>query len=69
MKTLLTTKRCMYCKQTSRVELDTARLKAWRDGMLIQKAFPDMDADTREVLISGTHPGCWNRMFPPEDEE
>lgn len=30
---------------------------------LIQLVFPDMPCDKREMLISGTCPTCWNKMF------
>jgi len=38
------------------------------DGQPIVLAFPDMSVDDREMLISGTHPACWDRLFPCEDE-
>jgi hypothetical protein len=28
-----------------------------------------MSNEDREVMISGTHPDCWNAMFPEFDEE
>tara|TARA_B100000809_G_C14924066_1_gene454452 strand:- start:516 stop:731 length:216 start_codon:yes stop_codon:yes gene_type:complete len=41
-------------------------LADWRGGKLIQNALPELNADQRELLISGTCPTCWNEMFPPE---
>jgi hypothetical protein len=31
--------------------------------MLIQDVFPELNADEREFMISGTHPACWDEMF------
>jgi len=32
--------------------------------------FPELIPDQRELLISGTHPACWDVMFAEvEDEE
>jgi hypothetical protein len=28
-----------------------------------------LDADQRELLISGTHAHCWATLWGPEDEE
>ena len=32
-----------------------------------QDVFPDTAPDIREWMISGTHPKCWDEMFPEED--
>jgi hypothetical protein len=34
----------------------------WHFGKLIQDALPDLDLATREQMISGLHPKCWNEM-------
>lgn len=36
-------------------------------GEPIQVALPDRPSDFREMLITGTHPECWNRIFGEED--
>lgn len=35
---------------------------------LIQEAFPEMNKDDREFLISGITPEAWAAMFPKEDD-
>jgi hypothetical protein len=40
----------------------------WQGGELIQNALPELTADERELLISGTCPSCWDRMFGDYDE-
>lgn len=41
-------------------------VEAWRNGMLIQDAMPNLPADQREFLISGCTPEDFNKLFPPE---
>jgi len=36
-------------------------------GKNIQDALPELDADQRELLMSGTHAHCWQRMFGGDD--
>lgn len=38
----------------------------WDD---IQDIFPDWPAEDRELLISGICSECWEKMFPPEEDE
>lgn len=36
---------------------------SWRKGMLVQNAFPQLNADEREFLISGIPPGKWDEYM------
>jgi hypothetical protein len=36
---------------------------AWKDGKLIQEAFPYLSAGQRELLISNTCEKCWEKLF------
>lgn len=54
---------CIHCGTSSVVELDNDGLRKWQAGEFVHVAFPAMSVDEREVLISGTHPGCWEAMF------
>lgn len=42
---------------------------SWREGELIQKAMPELPAQYREMLISGTCPSCWDAMFGSFDDD
>jgi len=35
----------------------------------IQDAFPYLSTGEREQIMTGTHPECWEKMFPEEDED
>lgn len=37
-------------------------------GVLIQNAFPDLNADQREFLMTGITPEVWNETFSDEQE-
>jgi len=45
------------------LNITQAQLDAWVDGMLIQNAFPQLDADEREFLMTGITPAEWNEAF------
>jgi len=43
-------------------------LADWKAGELIQSAFPMLDADQRELLMTGIGKAEWDAMMGPEDE-
>jgi hypothetical protein len=61
--------RCMICGETAIVELDPQKVEKWRKGIHVQNVWPEMSADERELLISGTHSECWNKMFDEQETE
>lgn len=65
----ITTPVCAHCNIASTIELSDAEVKAWKEVRPIQKALPHRTDDERELLMTGTHPACWDIMFPPEDED
>lgn len=62
------TRPCVVCSERSVLTVDADAYRQWLHGELIHKAFPDMTADRRELLISGTHPACWDSMFEGDDQ-
>lgn len=61
---------CAWCHQTAAVEMTEAEIASFESGEgYIQDRLPNMSPETREILITGTHPACWNEMFPEDDEE
>ena len=64
MKTkTVTTKRCIVCGQSSTLTVDAVGHRRWQSGTLAQRAFPDMNIDEREMLISGTHAACFDSLY------
>ena len=65
------------CKVTGELYSVTAPMALWDrwvgEGELIQNVFPDMSADDREFLMTGTTPAEWDKLtgeenLPDEDE-
>ena len=50
------------------VEQLEVRLAMWRKGMNIQDAFPMLNADEREFLMTGITPEEWDDLFGEEEE-
>ena len=62
------TKPCIVCEQTSWVTLDADKHARWIAGEHVQAVWPDMPAEEREMLITGTHPACWDQLFSDDHE-
>jgi hypothetical protein len=62
------TKNCTVCGKYELWSLDREAVERWQGGEYIQNAFPEMSMQDREVLITGTHPACWDKLFPREDD-
>lgn len=54
---------CGFCGQTGMVRVFPRELRLWDGGAKVQDAFEGLGADEREMLISGTHPKCWEDAF------
>jgi len=44
-------------------------LAAYEDGALIQDAFPYLDSEQRELMLTGINDLMWGDMFPNDEEE
>lgn len=44
-------------------------LRDWEGGALIQEAFPDLSADEREFLMTGSTPAEWQEVFGSDDDD
>lgn len=54
--------RCCGSEHTIKVNLDD--FEAWRNGdLLVQEAFPYLNASQRELLLTRTCQKCWDEMF------
>jgi hypothetical protein len=62
------TRPCVMCGKRSTLHVDALGYIRWSElGEDILRALPDLDADQRELLISGTHAHCWQKMWGPDD--
>lgn len=60
---------CMMCGERSHVTVSAEGYRRWQAGVLVQNAFPEIPHTERELLITGTHPKCWDEMFATMPEE
>ena len=68
---MLITKKSLFTGRVNSLEIDVtqADLDAWEDGMLIQDAMPDLTADEREFIMTGSNGGEWVAMFNAYDAD
>lgn len=66
--TYIFTGTCKTCKQKVSVTVPAQGLYKYRQGALIQEAFPFVPTADREFLMSGICGVCFDEMFS-EDEE
>lgn len=57
---------CCMCGKQNEVKVLLDDYKRYMAGAPVQAAFPEMPADQREMIISGTCPPCFDRLFPPD---
>ena len=64
------TKKCVVCGKNGMLEdVDALGYLMWSElGEDIQKALPGLDADQRELLLTGTHAHCWEVMWAGMDD-
>jgi hypothetical protein len=64
------TNSCIYCGDSITFMMTESQYKSWKiNRNYIQDVFPHLDSATRESMISGTHPECWDKIFMEENEE
>ena len=54
---------CLECNVNHTITLDKERYIKWQTGTRIQIVFPEIDLDTRELLISGICGSCFDKLF------
>jgi hypothetical protein len=66
---IVTTRKCVMCGNRSVLhDVDALGYIRWTElGENILDALPGLDADQRELLMTGTHAHCWERLWGPDD--
>ena len=54
---------CSCCGEMTTVTVTVDAFHSWKQGALVQEAFPDLTPAERELFISSTCGDCWNSMF------
>lgn len=60
---LVLTSPCQFCGNQSQFTLNREAYEAWQRGAHIQDVFPELSADDRETLISGSCGPCFDKAF------
>jgi hypothetical protein len=58
---------CPMCRESRTLEVPADGFERWQSGELIQNAMPELSADDREQLISGTCGKCWTELFGSDE--
>jgi len=61
--------KCPECGKTAFVEVNSGDYLRWTEGEYAQNVFPHLTKAEREQLISGTCEPCFDRMFPPHEDD
>lgn len=62
-------KTCPECSRVQTIPIPAKEHAAWKAGALIQNALVSLTPAQREVLLTGYCHGCWDTLFPEEEEE
>ena len=64
------TRRSPMTSEVNTLEIDVteAQIIAWKDGINIQEAMPNITADEREFIKTGLTAADWLKMFGEEEE-
>jgi hypothetical protein len=54
---------CIECGDKHAISCTTEQYKRYVYGDYVQDIFPELDAGTRELLISGICNDCWDNIF------
>jgi len=58
--------KCNWCGKKTVLTLPTEGIAKYNAGAFVQDAFPELSPAEREMIISNTCEGCWNKMFVVE---
>lgn len=54
---------CVACRTIYYVHMTMEQFQSWKSGEHVQVVFPELTPSIRELLISGTCPTCWTKLF------
>jgi len=61
---------CIHCEGETIFLMTKEQFNKWKvRGLYVQNVFPQLDKETREWMISGTHPACWKQVFGEEEDD
>lgn len=67
MSSILIAKECPVCERWFQHSYPVEGYTAWKNGALIQDALPNETPDSREFLLTGICPECWDKEVEEEE--
>lgn len=61
--------KCQICDYDENIMVHKQDYADWQNGELIQEAFPYLSDSQREIMMSSVCGECFDKMFPPEDDD
>lgn len=61
-------KSCKKCSREFLFDVPQKDLEKFMAGMYIQRAFPYLKPEQRELFLSGYCSDCWDELFKEEDD-
>ena len=61
--------KCKICKEEFDLEVTASQLFQLKQGALVQNVFPYLNADERELIISGICGQCYDKLFENDENE
>lgn len=62
-KVTIDTGLCVACHQPGSVEVDANAFDAYRSGQSLRDAFPDLQDDVRDQILTGVHGPCRDALL------
>lgn len=68
---MIIVKKSMITGEVHQMDLAVTQeqLEAYEKGMLVQEAFPNLNADEREFILSGITPEEWSKYMKDGDDD
>lgn len=61
-------RKCPFCGQQAHVAVPAQGLWDWEHGQFVQVAMPGLTPDEREIVMTGTHPACFDAVFADDED-
>lgn len=61
--------KCKICEDEFDLDVTSSQLFQWKQGALIQRVFPYLNADERELIMTGMCGKCYDELFYDDGDE
>lgn len=61
--------KCKICEDEFDLDVTSSQLFQWKQGALIQRVFSYLNADERELIMTGMCGKCYDELFYDDGDE